>query len=244
VWLPGVLGKKELAHELYFFYKLSVLTTTTSTTTEAGAVAEAAEAAVEDNEVEAGVSRDHWVEVSSFPLGGESSSSLATTVTKYQSQLTGLTVVLARAESPIVNGYFCLATEAMDNDGLPHTLEHLIFLGSEDYPYKEVLDLLANRALADRTNAWTDTDHTCYTVYTAGPSGFLAILPVYLDHILYPTITPEGYITEVHHVTGEGEEGRWGRAGEEHLRRSAFEATQSPTRSGGRCLLGSTPRRS
>ena len=32
----------------------------------------------------------------------------------------------------------------------------------------QVLDLLANRCLADRTNAWTDTDHTCYTVYTAG----------------------------------------------------------------------------
>ena len=29
-----------------------------------------------------------------------------------------------------------LATEAHDDDGLPHTLEHLIFLGSEDYPYK------------------------------------------------------------------------------------------------------------
>ena len=67
-----------------------------------------------------------------------------------------------------MNGYFCLATEADDHDGLPHTLEHLVFLGSEDYPYKEVLDLLANRCLADRTNAWTDTDHTCYTVYTAG----------------------------------------------------------------------------
>ena len=42
-----------------------------------------------------------------------------------------------------------------------------------------------------RTNAWTDTDHTCYTVYTAGPSGFLAILPVYLvshEAILYCTI--------------------------------------------------------
>ena len=77
----------------------------------------------------------------------------------------------------------------MDNDGLPHTLEHLVFLGSEDYPYKEVLDLLANRALADRTNAWTDTDHTCYTVYTAGPSGFLHILPVYMDHILHPTLS-------------------------------------------------------
>jgi hypothetical protein len=50
-------------------------------------------------------------------------------VTKYKSSLTGLTVVFASAESPIVNGYFCLPTEAYDDDGLPHTLEHLIFLG-------------------------------------------------------------------------------------------------------------------
>ena len=28
------------------------------------------------------------------------------------------------------------ATEAHDDDGLPHTLAHLVFLGSEDYPYK------------------------------------------------------------------------------------------------------------
>jgi Zn-dependent M16 (insulinase) family peptidase len=50
-------------------------------------------------------------------------------VTKYKSKLTGLTMVFAQAESPIVNGYFCLPTEAYDDDGLPHTLEHLIFLG-------------------------------------------------------------------------------------------------------------------
>jgi len=30
------------------------------------------------------------------------------------------------------------ATEACDDDGLPHTLEHLVFLGSEDYPFKAV----------------------------------------------------------------------------------------------------------
>ena len=142
----------------------------------------------------------HWKVLSSFNL----SSTLS--VVKYRSELTGLTIVLARAESPIVNGYFCLATEAMTNDGLPHTLEHLVFLGSEDYPYKEVLDLLANRCLADRTNAWTDTDHTCYTVYTAGPSGFLQILPVYMDHILYPTLREEDYLTEVHHINGEGQD--------------------------------------
>ena len=55
--------------------------------------------------------------------------------------------------------------------------------------YKGVLDLLANRCLASGTNAWTDTDHTCYTMTTAGSEGFINLLPVYLDHILYPKLT-------------------------------------------------------
>ncbi|PSN43334.1 hypothetical protein C0J52_14179 [Blattella germanica] len=127
-------------------------------------------------------------------------------VHKYKSNVTGLTIVIAEVEGPVVNGYFCLATEAHDDDGLPHTLEHLIFLGSEDYPYKGVLDLLANRCLASGTNAWTDTDHTCYTMTTAGSEGFLALMPVYIDHILYPTLTESGFITEVHHVTADGDD--------------------------------------
>ena len=83
-----------------------------------------------------------------------------------------------------------------------------------------MLDLLANRCLADRTNAWTAVDHTCYTTATAGkqldsgtrveplagPSGFLEILPVYLDHILHPTLRAQDFITEVHHVDEEGED--------------------------------------
>ena len=48
---------------------------------------------------------------------------------KYRSKRTGMTIALAAAESPIVNGFFCLATQAFTNDGLPHTLEHLIFRG-------------------------------------------------------------------------------------------------------------------
>jgi len=126
-------------------------------------------------------------------------------VAKYKSLRTGLTVTVAQVEGPVVNGYFCLATEAHDDDGLPHTLEHLIFLGSEQFPYKGVLDLLANRCLSSGTNAWTDTDHTCYTMTTAGSVGFLNLLPIYLDHILHPTLTPSGYLTEVHHINGEGD---------------------------------------
>ena len=72
----------------------------------------------------------HWQLVSSFSL------SPSIPVYKFRSNLTGLQVVVAEAESPIVNGYFCLATEADTHDGLPHTLEHLIFLGSQEYPYK------------------------------------------------------------------------------------------------------------
>ena len=61
-------------------------------------------------------------------------------------------------QGPVVEGYFSLATETFDDDGLPHTLEHMIFLGSEDYPYSGILDLLANKVYAAGTNAWTDVD--------------------------------------------------------------------------------------
>ena len=78
-------------------------------------------------------------------------------------------------------------------------------MGSEKYPYKGILDNLANRAYSAGTNAWTDTDHTAYTIATAGEQGFLQFLPIYVDHILYPTITDAAFTTEVHHVDGKGQ---------------------------------------
>ncbi|KNE93504.1 hypothetical protein PSTG_13132 [Puccinia striiformis f. sp. tritici PST-78] len=127
-------------------------------------------------------------------------------VAKWRSRKTGLSVVWADVEGPLVNGYFTVATEIFNDSGVPHTLEHLIFLGSEKYPYKGILDSLANRAFAKGTNAWTDTTHTAYTVTTAGSEGFLRLLPVFLDHVLYPTITSEGFTTEVYHINGKGED--------------------------------------
>ena len=57
-------------------------------------------------------------------------------VTKYVSAKTGVVVTIADVPGPVVDGYLVLATEAHDDDGLPHTLEHLVFMGSEDYPFK------------------------------------------------------------------------------------------------------------
>ncbi|KAJ9111193.1 hypothetical protein QFC20_002687 [Naganishia adeliensis] len=128
------------------------------------------------------------------------------TVTKYRSKKTGFQVVVGNHKAPITNAYFVVATEIFDDSGRPHTLEHLVFLGSKSFPYKGVLDSLANRAGGDGTNAWTADDHTAYTISTAGSEGFLNMLPIYLEHILYPTITKEGFITEVYHINGKGEE--------------------------------------
>jgi len=125
-------------------------------------------------------------------------------VSKWKSRVSGLSIVHLDYDAPIVNGYFVIATEIFDDSGCPHTLEHLVFMGSEKYPYKGIIDHLANRGFSNGTNAWTDTDHTAYTVSTAGEQGFLQLLPIYVDHILYPTLTKAGYITEVHHIDGKG----------------------------------------
>ncbi len=146
-----------------------------------------------------------WTELESFDR-------LSVPVRMFKSDATGLRVCLLACEGPLVSGYVVLATEATTNDyahrddGLPHTLEHLVFLGSELYPFKGVLDKLANRCLAQGTNAWTDVDHTAYTITTAGSEGFLNLLPIYMDHVLFPTLTDEAFVTEIHHITEEGED--------------------------------------
>ncbi|RFU26757.1 hypothetical protein B7463_g9582, partial [Scytalidium lignicola] len=125
------------------------------------------------------------------------------TISQYVSERTGMHVVVVDQKGPKVNGYFTLATEIFDDSGSPHTLEHLVFMGSKSYRYKGLLDKLATRAYSN-TNAWTATDHTAYTLDTAGWEGFAQILPVYLEHVILPTLTDEGCYTEVHHIDGEG----------------------------------------
>lgn len=144
---------------------------------------------------------------SAGPVNLQESYNQPINVTKWTSDKTGLRVVHVDVEGPLCNLYASVATEIFNDSGCPHTLEHLVFLGSEKYPFKGVLDSLANRAFASGTNAWTDTTNTTYTVTTAGEEGFLRILPIYMDHVLYPTITDAGFTTEVYHINGKAEDG-------------------------------------
>lgn len=48
----------------------------------------------------------------------------------------------------------------------------------------------------------------CYLVSDTHPhsSDPADISSVYIDHILHPTITDAGFVTEVHHINGAGED--------------------------------------
>ena len=135
-----------------------------------------------------------------------------TTYRLYESRVTGIRGLLMETGEPLCSIHVAIATESDSHDwthkddGLPHTLEHAVFMGSDLFPFKGILDKLANRSLADGTNAWTATDHTCYTLTTAGHEGCLTMLPIYADHILYPTLSDACFTTEIHHITKEGED--------------------------------------
>lgn len=121
-------------------------------------------------------------------------------ITKWISKRTGLQLIhIDHKSSSLIQGFFVLATECPNDSGAPHTLEHLIFMGSEKYPYKGFLDTAGNLCMSS-TNAWTATDHTAYTLTTAGWKGFSKLLPVYLDHVLNPTLTDAARTTEVYHI--------------------------------------------
>lgn len=126
-------------------------------------------------------------------------------ISKWRLSITGLQLTYINQASPIVNGYFAVATEIGDDSGCPHTLEHLVFMGSKKYPYKGLLDSLGSRFFS-ATNAWTSVDQTVYTLATAGWEGFKTLLPIYLDHLFHPTITDEACLTEVYHIDGKGKE--------------------------------------
>lgn len=128
-----------------------------------------------------------------------------TRVLLWRSARTGLQAVLVQQAGTLVTGHFSIASEIHDDSGAPHTLEHLIFMGSKKYPYKGLLDTLGNKMMSN-TNAWTAVDQTVYTINTVGWESFSHLLPVYIDHIINPTITDAACTTEVYYIDGSGEE--------------------------------------
>ncbi|XP_020279570.1 uncharacterized protein C05D11.1-like isoform X2 [Pseudomyrmex gracilis] len=124
----------------------------------------------------------------------------------YKSVNTGITICFAETKGPYVSGYFNINhANEMFSDRLPRVLEHLIFTGSEKYPYYGTLDKWRERC---RATFSSESSHyyTYYQVTTPTTEEFLYLLPVYLDHIFYPTLTKSAFLTEIHHINGKGED--------------------------------------
>ncbi|KAG0052271.1 hypothetical protein BGZ83_002776 [Gryganskiella cystojenkinii] len=146
---------------------------------------------------------DHFLLESEVSLPGPSQP---TPVTVYKHHATSMRFVFVAIAGPQATATIIVPTVVKDSRGLPHTLEHLVFCGSKNYPNRGYLDSLANRCLSTGTNAYTTEDYTGYTIATAGRDGMAEILPVFLDHVLHPTLRDDQYVTEVYHVDGEGKQ--------------------------------------
>ena len=97
----------------------------------------------------------------------------------------------------LYNASIIVPTYSSNNKGLAHTLEHLIFCGSERHPNKGYLDLIANNCFSNGTNAYTSEDHTCYTFSTCSLNGLKTVLPPFLDHVLFPVLNKTHFYNEV-----------------------------------------------
>lgn len=118
----------------------------------------------------------------------------------------GVRFILFAAPGPLVSATIVVGTEPISNAGHPHTLEHIIFLGSHNHPDRGYLDNLACRCLAEGTNAWTDNEYTAYTTKTVGFEGFRHLLPCFLDHVIRPRINAASFASEVYHIRADGKE--------------------------------------
>lgn len=61
-------------------------------------------------------------------------------------------MVFVDLPGPLCSASIVVPTTATNDKGLAHTLEHLIFCGSKNYPHRGYLDYLATRALSTGTN--------------------------------------------------------------------------------------------
>nr|CAD2193465.1 unnamed protein product [Meloidogyne enterolobii] len=72
----------------------------------------------------------------------ELNKNVSTTI--YRSKKTKLCVAVTNNKSPIIKAQILFATEASDDRGIGHMVEHLVFMRSEKYPYKGFLDTVLN----------------------------------------------------------------------------------------------------
>ncbi|KAJ1995088.1 hypothetical protein GGI25_001317 [Coemansia spiralis] len=125
-------------------------------------------------------------------------------VTVYKHKATEFRVVICQVPGPLCHLALCMPTLCADHKGKPHSLEHLVFCGSEKYPYRGYIDVVASQNLGQPMNATTYSDMTIFKFVGLGQEAAANVLPVALDHVMHPLIQDNHFATEVYHVDQDG----------------------------------------
>ncbi|KAJ1800685.1 hypothetical protein LPJ59_000898 [Coemansia sp. RSA 2399] len=80
----------------------------------------------------------------------------------------------------------------------------VVFCGSEKYPYRGYIDVVASQSLGQPMNATTYSDMTIFKFVGLGQEAASNVLPVALDHVMHPLIQDNHFATEVYHVDQDG----------------------------------------
>ncbi|MGN0867423.1 MAG: insulinase family protein [Oligosphaeraceae bacterium] len=113
-------------------------------------------------------------------------------------------------EAPDPENLFCLcfSTEAGDDTGVAHIVEHSVLEGSRRFPVKDPFVCLLKTSVATFLNACTYPDRTLYPFITCCPRDYYNLLEVYWDAVFHPLLTretlgQEGWHYELH---GKGDQ--------------------------------------
>lgn len=121
--------------------------------------------------------------------------------------INGLKVTVVKANEDLDQAYISLSVhvgshqDPKDFSGLTHLLEHLLFVGSENYPDPETLNEIVNKYGGD-SNGETDDNVTSYFFRLDG-RGLKELLPVMADGIMYPRLTHHSIEKEINNVNSE-----------------------------------------
>uniref|UniRef100_A0A914MCM6 Peptidase M16 N-terminal domain-containing protein n=1 Tax=Meloidogyne incognita TaxID=6306 RepID=A0A914MCM6_MELIC len=122
----------------------------------------------------------------------------------FKSNRSKLTVAITNCRGPIIRANFHFVTEASDDSGIPHMLEHCIFYGCRLHNGKGILDIASNLNYVVDTNASTTQDSTSYYFDCANFTGFINAFKLFFEHLMSPMLEINNYKTEVHSIDGEG----------------------------------------
>nr|WP_307990450.1 insulinase family protein [uncultured Niameybacter sp.] len=127
---------------------------------------------------------------------------------EYKHVASGLNVVWIKNKDK--NKCFTLGvkTPTTDNTGVNHIIEHAIFTGSKKYPSSTLFFDASSKYPNLFMNAMTSSDMTMFPFATSHEACFEALLSIYLDSILNPTMTynPSSFYEEAFHYNPDTKE--------------------------------------